>query len=75
MSKTSRSVLLLLALIPALVACREPGPAQSRVALTPCQLSAPSGAEREQARCGTLAVPEDHRRPDGRRIKIGRAHV
>lgn len=69
MSKTSRSILLL-ALLPALVACREPGPAQRRVALTPCQLSAPNGPEREQARCGTLAVPEDHRRPDGRRIDL-----
>jgi pimeloyl-ACP methyl ester carboxylesterase len=42
----------------------------SRLALSPCQLSAPVSGERVEARCGTLEVPEDRRRPEGRRIAL-----
>lgn len=38
--------------------------------LTPCQLAAPASATRVAARCGTLEVPEDRARPDGRRVTL-----
>jgi pimeloyl-ACP methyl ester carboxylesterase len=39
------------------------------LAFEPCSLSAP-GAEAVEAQCTTLAVPEDHDRPDGRSIEL-----
>lgn len=44
------------------------------VAFEPCSLSAPMGAAVE-ARCATLAVPEDHANPDGRSIDLAVAWV
>lgn len=52
-------------------ACQEtPAPGRAKVTLSPCQLSAPGGADREQARCATLSVPEHRGHPDGRRIDL-----
>ena len=39
------------------------------LAFEPCSLSAP-GAEAVEAQCTTLAVPEDHDRPEGRSIEL-----
>ena len=41
-----------------------------RLALVPCQLAHPFLASRIPARCGTLEVPEDHDRPQGRRLSL-----
>lgn len=43
---------------------------RSSLALTRCHLSAPSGAERIAAECGTLSVPEDVAQPAGRRLEL-----
>jgi pimeloyl-ACP methyl ester carboxylesterase len=40
------------------------------IALAPCQLTHPSAAASAPARCGTLEVPEDWRRPSGRRLSL-----
>ena len=45
-------------------------PARGRLALAPCQLAHPFLATRIPARCGTLAVPEDHDRPAGRHLSL-----
>lgn len=47
----------------------DPAPAPA-LALEPCRLSAPGAPETVSARCATLAVPEDHGSPDGRRIGL-----
>jgi pimeloyl-ACP methyl ester carboxylesterase len=40
------------------------------IALTPCQLGSAESSARVAARCGTLLVPEDHARPEGRKISV-----
>jgi len=40
------------------------------IALSSCQLAHPIVAARVAARCGTLEVPEDHSRPEGRKIRL-----
>ncbi|MBL8058998.1 MAG: alpha/beta fold hydrolase, partial [Anaerolineales bacterium] len=47
-----------------------PEPAGPAVALADCVLAAPGSAGQVDARCGTLAVPEDRARPDGRQISL-----
>lgn len=47
-----------------------PGPAGPAVALADCVLAAPGSAGQVDARCGTLVVPEDRARPDGRQISL-----
>ncbi len=58
----------------ALLQARRGGPptprGESRLALAPCQLAHPFLASRIPARCGTLEVPEDHDRPDGRKLAL-----
>jgi pimeloyl-ACP methyl ester carboxylesterase len=44
-------------------------PAQ-RLVLAPCQLGAPGSASRLSARCGTLRVPENRSKTDGRAIDL-----
>jgi pimeloyl-ACP methyl ester carboxylesterase len=44
------------------------------VLFRPCSLSAP-GVKSVEAQCASLAVPEDHARPDGRRIELALALV
>jgi pimeloyl-ACP methyl ester carboxylesterase len=46
------------------------GPASSRLPLARCQLAHPVASARVAARCGTLEVPEDPARPEGRRIAL-----
>jgi pimeloyl-ACP methyl ester carboxylesterase len=41
-----------------------------RIAFKPCTLSPPLGAASVEAQCGTLSVPEDPAKPDGRRLSI-----
>ena len=43
--------------------------------LEDCVLQVPGGSLSAQARCGTLEVPEDPARPDGRRIELAYAVV
>lgn len=43
--------------------------------LSDCQLEGPFGIQHTQARCGTLAVPENPGDPDGRRIQLNVAVV
>jgi pimeloyl-ACP methyl ester carboxylesterase len=57
-------------LLAALPAAAAPG-----VALSPCTLAHPISPIRVAARCGTLAVPEDRARPDGRKILLAIAVV
>lgn len=45
-------------------------PPGNGIPLAPCQLSHPIAAARIPARCGTLEVPEDPGKPDGRRIAL-----
>src|SRR5688500_7805291 len=40
------------------------------IAFQPCTLSAPLGADSAEAQCGTLAVPEDRARPEGRKVTL-----
>lgn len=40
------------------------------IAFEPCHLAAPGLSERLSAECGTLSVPEDPARPDGRAIDL-----
>ena len=40
------------------------------IAFQPCTLSAPLGGDSAEAQCGTLAVPEDRARPDGRKVTL-----
>jgi pimeloyl-ACP methyl ester carboxylesterase len=47
-----------------------PAPATGRLELAPCQLAHPFLAGRIPARCGTLAVPEDHDQPGGRQLSL-----
>jgi pimeloyl-ACP methyl ester carboxylesterase len=47
-----------------------PPPGASDLSLAPCQLAHPFLASRIPARCGTLTVPEDHDRPDGRKLSL-----
>jgi pimeloyl-ACP methyl ester carboxylesterase len=42
----------------------------ARVALSPCQLAHPTATLRVAARCGSLEVPEDRSRLDGRKIAL-----
>jgi pimeloyl-ACP methyl ester carboxylesterase len=49
--------------------------ASSAVTLSPCQLAHPIAPIRVAARCGTLAVPEDRARPDGRKIALAIAVI
>lgn len=50
-------------------------PPSKAVALAPCQLGGPDSAVRVAARCGTLEVPEDHARPEGRKLRLRLAVV
>ncbi len=45
-------------------------PPGSGVPLAPCQLAHPVAAVRIAARCGTLDVPEDRARPEGRKVSL-----
>jgi pimeloyl-ACP methyl ester carboxylesterase len=48
----------------------ETGQAGAGLTLTDCVLAAAGGAGQVDARCGTLAVPEDRARTDGRQINL-----
>jgi pimeloyl-ACP methyl ester carboxylesterase len=66
-----RSFALALLAIPlVLPAAARAFPPGQGIALSPCQLGHPIAAARVAARCGTLEVPEDHARPDGRKIGL-----
>ncbi len=66
-----------------LVACAQPaapgdaasGSPAPGIELKECQLSAPGLAMRVEAKCGTLTVPEDRSRPDGRQIDLNIAVI
>ena len=45
-------------------------PPSSRIQLVRCQLAHPIASTRVPARCGTLQVPENRDRPDGRKISL-----
>ncbi len=45
-------------------------PPAGTIRLSPCQLAHPLYSTRVPARCGTLDVPEDRARPDGRKIRL-----
>jgi len=61
---------LLLALLLAAPAPALARPRADRIPLAPCQLGGPLSPARVAARCGTFEVPEDHARPEGRRIAL-----
>ncbi len=65
MTRPLLAAVALLAAFPARAAPPRPG-----FALTRCQLAHPLTATRVAARCGTLEVPEDPARPDGRKIAL-----
>lgn len=71
------SLILLLSLAAACGAppSTEPGPAGATLALTDCVLASPGSNSQVDARCGTLTVPEDRARPDGRQIPLNVAVV
>jgi len=68
----ARAVAAALALAGALLATAAAArpPRQGVLSLAPCQLVHPTAPARTAARCGSLQVPEDHARPDGRRIAL-----
>lgn len=45
------------------------------IELSDCQLEGPFGVQFTKARCGTLAVPENPKAPDGRRIELNVAVI
>ena len=45
-------------------------PPSPKITLTRCQLAHPITSTRVPARCGTLDVPEDRDRPDGRKVSL-----
>lgn len=51
-----------------------PGPSPGLV-LADCRLAPPGGVTTVPARCGTLEVPEDYARPQGKRIRLAVAVV
>jgi pimeloyl-ACP methyl ester carboxylesterase len=59
------ALLLAGASLPALAA-----PPSSKIPLVRCQLAHPISSTRVPARCGSLQVPEDRDRPDGRKISL-----
>jgi pimeloyl-ACP methyl ester carboxylesterase len=61
---------LLAALLLAAPSTGRARPPSDRLPLVPCQLGGQLSPQRVAARCGTLEVPEDHDRPEGRRIAL-----
>jgi len=68
-SRAVAAGLSLAALLLAAPASAKP-PRGEALGLAPCQLVHPTAPVRKAARCGSLQVPEDHGRPEGRRIAL-----
>ncbi|HEX6137409.1 MAG TPA: alpha/beta hydrolase [Casimicrobiaceae bacterium] len=66
MHTTSRAAVALIALAGCLGGCAERAPGERGIVLHECRLPRLAQA----VRCGTLDVPEDRRRPEGRRLSI-----
>src|SRR5262249_21696506 len=67
MSNPAQPMPRLLALLIAAACARgEPAPRAPRIALSPCRLKG-TGL---QAKCGTLRVPEDRKKPEGRHLDL-----
>ena len=62
--------LLFAALLPWLHAAKAEMPGSAAPVLMPCQIGMPDSAFHMQAKCTSLAVPEDRAKPDGKQIKL-----